>query len=617
MPYSIETKDGITIDNIPDDIEPDSDVLRQRVAEERAKRDGGDLSTAQAEEQLPAGEGGKLGAALTLGSAIATEPLAGIAGIAQSINPFADEGAGAQAVAGTKEALTRKPKTQAEVESLKTVGELMKKGVDLVNFPISGLAGLGELVAGQGLDQAAETLKNVQAQGLGKTLGERTLEATDSPLAATVARTAPTALMMAAPFVAKAMKGHLATPKPTAAKPTPKPPESEIFRYLDPTKKQMIEMIKKGEAESTVATKMVNGAGKLKTHKPSKEAVTQGYDEGVISLINTASRADKVKYGKMLKKVSRGLTDKKIAAGTRPGDVAGSSLMRRWQAVSGINKRAGKSIDNIVKTELAGKQINTQKAATDFMQKLQKEGIRFDPETSQLILKGSSMEGSGTAKRALNMVFKRVGGSMDGKKAHELKRFIDKQVTWGKNREGGLDADAERILKGLRESINTSLKSESKKYAAANNTFAESKGALELMQQATGKKFDPLSGNANKIMGQMSRRLIGNQVSRVQIMDSIQQMEKIAAKNGVKFNDDILSQAIFVSELERRFPSAVAAGSFKGEITTAQETALRAAAGQETVAGMAVKLGKAGLEKAQGINDKNAIKAMHELIKSK
>lgn len=39
MGYSIRTKDGITINNIPDDIAPDSDVLRQRVNVERAKRD--------------------------------------------------------------------------------------------------------------------------------------------------------------------------------------------------------------------------------------------------------------------------------------------------------------------------------------------------------------------------------------------------------------------------------------------------------------------------------------------------------------------------------------------------------------------------------------------------
>lgn len=39
MPYTIETKDGIEIKNIPDDVDPDSDILRQRVEEERSRRD--------------------------------------------------------------------------------------------------------------------------------------------------------------------------------------------------------------------------------------------------------------------------------------------------------------------------------------------------------------------------------------------------------------------------------------------------------------------------------------------------------------------------------------------------------------------------------------------------
>jgi len=49
MPYSITTEDGITIDNIPDNIEPDSQVLRSRVAELRA---GGVEKPTKKEESL-------------------------------------------------------------------------------------------------------------------------------------------------------------------------------------------------------------------------------------------------------------------------------------------------------------------------------------------------------------------------------------------------------------------------------------------------------------------------------------------------------------------------------------------------------------------------------------
>ena len=41
MPYSIRTKDGIVINNIPDDVPRDSEDLKRRVAEARAQRDAG------------------------------------------------------------------------------------------------------------------------------------------------------------------------------------------------------------------------------------------------------------------------------------------------------------------------------------------------------------------------------------------------------------------------------------------------------------------------------------------------------------------------------------------------------------------------------------------------
>jgi len=55
MPYSIETRDGIIIDNIPDDIAPDSQVLKDRVAQERAKLS---VETPVPEEQLVAPQTG-------------------------------------------------------------------------------------------------------------------------------------------------------------------------------------------------------------------------------------------------------------------------------------------------------------------------------------------------------------------------------------------------------------------------------------------------------------------------------------------------------------------------------------------------------------------------------
>ena len=102
--------------------------------------------------------------AATIISGAVAEPIAGIAGIAQAINPFADPGAGARAVEATREALTIQPKTEAGRESLGTIAETIKPVADVLS--------------------AAETF-----------LGDETLKSTGSPALAAAAKTIPTALL--------------------------------------------------------------------------------------------------------------------------------------------------------------------------------------------------------------------------------------------------------------------------------------------------------------------------------------------------------------------------------------------------------------------------------------
>jgi hypothetical protein len=99
MAYSITTKDGITINNIPDDVAPDSPELKARVAAIRA---GGGASSLEAPVQAPAPApaqttlSGLVGAA-TRGLAL---PAAGAAAGAAMGAPFAGVGAVPGAIAG-------------------------------------------------------------------------------------------------------------------------------------------------------------------------------------------------------------------------------------------------------------------------------------------------------------------------------------------------------------------------------------------------------------------------------------------------------------------------------------------------------------------------------------
>jgi hypothetical protein len=60
MPYSIRTKDGIVINNIPDDVDRNSDVLKEKVASTRAQRAQRAQDEAVSEEVAEMREGGSL-----------------------------------------------------------------------------------------------------------------------------------------------------------------------------------------------------------------------------------------------------------------------------------------------------------------------------------------------------------------------------------------------------------------------------------------------------------------------------------------------------------------------------------------------------------------------------
>ena len=144
----------------------------------------------------PMPEGSALDAVLepiqAIGGGMASQAVSGLSGIAGSVMP-GPEGQGLATMRQTQEALPDfQPETQAGQRGLETVGDLIQQGVDLVNFPISGLAGLSELIGSGGdIDSAANIVKRVQEEGVGPVMGESVLESTGSPALATGASMAP------------------------------------------------------------------------------------------------------------------------------------------------------------------------------------------------------------------------------------------------------------------------------------------------------------------------------------------------------------------------------------------------------------------------------------------
>ena len=124
------------------------------------------------------------------------------------------------------------PKTESGQRNLQKLGDLMEMGVDVARIPLSSIAGISELVTGQGMEQAQQTVGNVQERGF-EAVGERVLEETGSPLLATLAEVSPDIVGSLI-----AIKGVQATPR---------------VRPTTPTKNKIAEKLREGSNDPIVA----------------------------------------------------------------------------------------------------------------------------------------------------------------------------------------------------------------------------------------------------------------------------------------------------------------------------------------------------------------------------
>jgi hypothetical protein len=574
----------------------------------------------------------------------------GVVGAAQAISPFGEEGAGARIV---KEAQAGafQPETAAGQEGLETLNTLVQKGIDLANIPLSGIGGIIELVSGQGVDRAVETIKAIQGSGVSKAAGARTLDVTDSPLAATVVETA---LAGGGELLALKGAGRVAGAAATrgtqaagqtlpAVVETGKEVAQGLAQFQSPAKRRIAQLIQEGSnfkelAKFELAAPDAVGKNvtsierffdtkgpKVKADVKATAAVKQGFREGVIQPVKNATVSEKGFLRKMTDIAENAKRDELFGLENRPGDVAGDVLTKRLDVVRLANKRAGKRIGAFVKT-LEGKAVESRVIGQAFVEDLAEMGITISDDL-QINFKGSVIENLTGPENAIRNIFNRMKeGVPDGKKLHDVKKFIDEQVTFGKNAEG-LAGAAERALKSLRFNINRTLADTFPKYGEANKAFSETITALDAFQDVAGKKMNLLGDNADKATGTLMRRLMGNAQSRITLLDSLDGIDeavakfggfggplRIEGKGGSKTNLKLL--VLYADELDRVFGAAPRT-SLQGQFDQALGTAARAATGQAGAVDVAIGAVGKVVEKAQGINEEGAFKAIKELLRAK
>jgi hypothetical protein len=349
-------------------------------------------------------------------------------------------------------------------------------------------------------------------------------------------------------------------------------------------------------------------------------AIKQGWKDGAVTSIKAANDKDRTAMTKMLNIFKMGEKRESFRAMNRPADILGDTVQSRVDFLANANQQAGKAIDRIANTRLRGQAVEYDPAINSFLDELGALGVKVELDqngVAKAILQGSDIQGDKAAQRILNTVLERLSTAKapDAYGVHTAKRFIDTQVNYGKkNLANPLTSQAERALKNLRRNLNQSLGEKFPVYKAANEKYADTITALDDLQRAAGTQIDFDSPNANKALGTAMRKLTSNYGTRANLIDSLDQANQVASKYGMKLDDDIVNQLIFVNELDRMF-GAAADTSLKGQMSQALETGVEIARGNAAQRAMELVAEKA--QNLRGVNKENAIKAMEEILKRK
>jgi hypothetical protein len=726
MAYSITTKDGITINNIPDDVAPDSPELKARVAAIRAgsgaeaqdaQRQTFNVQTDQGQNlaidvKFPSGEpaeampeaaqadrsitpitppstGGDrfepettvqgLAGAATRGFALpAAGALAGGAAGALlggvGAIPGAIAGAGAATLAGvvgdpivssinnlfgTKYTLP----TEAMEDLLTRVGvpEARTMAERIVQTTTAGAgAGAGGVALGQAVQTAAtspvtrevgrllattpglQTVTGATAAGAGQFAKEE-----GAGPVGQIAATVGGALVPSVPAAARAMTQQVArqvAPAGAGIRERMEPTSIEQLRAgveppTEPTIRESLQSIKasvgeklspqdsatlrKQIAQNPDSTELVNFRISGTQAVPDNEAasaIKQGWKDGTIASIKAASDKDRQAMTKMLNIFKMGEKREAYRAINRPADILGDTVQSRIDFLANANKQAGLDINKIANSQLRGQRVNFDPAINTFLDDLGALGVKVELDANGVAkanLQGSDIQGDRQAQRVLNMVLERLSTvkEPDAYGIHTAKRFIDTQVDFGKRSLANpLTAQAEKTLKTLRRNLNATLGDSFPNYRAANTKYSETKESLDSLQDAAGTKIDFDAPSANKQLGTAMRKLTSNYGTRANLIDALDLANSTSTKYGLKLEDDIVNQLIFVNELDRMF-GAAADTSLKGQVGQAQITGLDIARGRLRERALDLLAEKA--EELRGVNKENAVKAMEELLKRK
>lgn len=370
-----------------------------------------------------------------------------------------------------------------------------------------------------------------------------------------------------------------------------------------------VAQINRGAQSKSLATKMVDPLNPNKTidDAQAKTMIDNGLTPEFTQAVKQLDPVSKKNTLEMLNIISQGKDEFLASRFNRPSDIVGKRLLDSYKFVDKVNETAGKEIDAAA-NKLTG-QIDATPVIEQFKARLGDIGVKLD-QNNKPVFSGSDTMGKD--KTVLNSIITRLreANGMTAQEAHRIKRFIDRNVTYGKTSEGGISNDVSGALKELRTGLDDILDTNFPEYNQANIKYKDTIEAIQNFQDAEGKTLNLYSDGADKVLGTRSRALLSNQQGRSNMENAINRLDETANKYGGNFTDNPLAQAAVADELENYFKIKPRT-SLGGELSTA-ETAKNIA--DRGVVNVAVEKGLSVFLKSEEKKQKDAMKAMRQVL---
>ncbi|MCZ6897641.1 MAG: hypothetical protein O7D95_02880 [Betaproteobacteria bacterium] len=459
---------------------------------------------------------------IALGTAGLAAIPAGLAGISQTLNPFAEEGAGERIISQVQEALTIQPKTEAGKRGLERTTELLQPIADIIDKFRTG---------------------------------EETLESGGGTLLATINEIAPE--ILGAMFGLKGVGGRTDLPEVKTT------PGGALVPALDKTGQIKSDLLNNPQKSTTAGFKL--SKGEVVADPAGKAALAQNWANEIVSGVKAANEATKTQVRKMVDLSHKRLTgsaEDKIRL--RPSNVLGDSLFKRFKFVEQANKAAGKLLNRIAENQ-GSSPVDISGPLQWFNGKLNEFGIVIKDGKADFSQSSLPKSDFAMIRENIGQINRILKGNVSFFEAHKLKQIIrrtglsfEQTVT-----KKGASPEAQNIFKGLSSRIDEILDNKSKAYDDANIKFGETKEVIDGFGKVIKNRL--FTESASESMGKLMRRLTSNAESREVIKDLIDNTDVVAKKYGGKFDDDLFLQQSVVNDMDKVI-SVAAPTSIRGEL---------------------------------------------------